>query len=356
MSKICIAGSGSWGTALAVLMAANGQDAWLWGRIEDGIREIREKRSNQPYLPGVAIPDRLQVCENLEQALHGARFLVVAVPAQAVRGFLEQIQELLPPGIIIVNVAKGLEIGSGLRISQIYRQVLEDRPYRYAVLSGPSHAEEVARFMPTAITVAAEHPEDAVAVQDAFMNPSFRVYTNSDVAGVELGGSLKNIIALASGISYGLGYGDNTAAALLTRGLQEIIRMGVALGGDPRTFTGLSGLGDLVVTCGSRHSRNRRAGEMIGGGCRPEEAMKAVGMVVEGIYTTRAVYELALDRGVDMPICQACYNVLYNKANPADEVGSLMQREKKNEIEQTLYFVLDPPGQTSPGGQGPLLF
>lgn len=341
--KICIAGSGSWGTALGVLLAANGREVWLWGRPQDGIMEIRDRRRHEHYLPGVEIPAVLHACPDLEKALNSARFLVIAVPTQAVRGFLAEIRPLLPPGIIIVNVAKGLEIGTGLRLSQVYRQVMEGQPYRYAVLSGPSHAEEVARFMPTAITAAAEHAEDAVAVQDAFMNPSFRVYTNSDVAGVELGGALKNIIALASGVAYGLGYGDNTAAALLTRGLQEIIRMGVALGGDPRTFTGLSGLGDLVVTCGSRHSRNRRAGEMIGWGTSPEEAMAAIGMVVEGIHTTRAVHELAVARGVEMPICQACYNVLYNGANPADEVGRLMLREKKNEIEQTLYFVLNQP-------------
>ncbi len=339
--KICIAGCGSWGTALAGMLATGGRDTWLWGREQDGIGTIASLRRNERYLPGVNIPKSLNVCSDLAQALNGARFIIIAVPAQSVRDFIIRLQPLLAAGTILVNVAKGLEIGTGWRISKIYQDILGDYDYRYAVLSGPSHAEEVARQMPTAITVASDRRDIAAAVQDIMMNPFFRVYTNDDVAGVELGGALKNIFALASGISYGLGYGDNTAAALLTRGLQEMIRIGAAMGGDPRTFTGLSGIGDLVVTCGSRHSRNRRAGELIGSGCSPEQAMNEVGMVVEGIYTTRAVYDLAADIGVDMPICNACYNVLYNKADPAAEVGRLMQRDKKNETEETLYITLN---------------
>jgi glycerol-3-phosphate dehydrogenase (NAD(P)+) len=273
----------------------------------------------------------------MKDAIQDANLVVLAVPSQVVRQVTESIKGYLNNNVTLVNVAKGLEISTALRMSQVVEDVLgKDIRERYAVLSGPSHAEEVARNLPTAVTVAACCKDIAFNVQDAFMSANFRVYTNLDVAGVELGGALKNIIALGTGIAHGLGYGDNTTAALLTRGLTEIVRMGAALGGNPRTFFGLSGIGDLVVTCGSRFSRNFRAGLLIGEGLSLEEAMDQIGMVVEGAHTTKVVYRLANDMKIDMPITTACYNVLYQKKPPRQEVGVLMQRQKKNEIEEII--------------------
>ena len=257
--------------------------------------------------------------------------MVLSIPSQALRSVLARSSKnICKQDQYLVNTAKGLEISSGMRMSQVTEAVLgEAIRDRYAVLSGPSHAEEVAREIPTAVTVAAIRPDIAAMVQDLFMSPTFRVYTNPDVAGVELGGSLKNIIALATGVAYGLGYGDNTMAALLTRGLTEIIRMGAALGGNPRTFSGLSGIGDLVVTCGSRHSRNRRAGELIGQGLSLEAALQEVGMVVEGAHTCRIVHKIALEMEIDMPITRACYQVLYENRDPREAVCESNAAPKK---------------------------
>ncbi len=335
MKKVCVLGAGSWGTALAAHLADNDCQVSLWGRPEDGIDLIKIQGENRRFLPGVKLPAEVYPETNLQTAIDGVDLLVMAVPSQALRSVLESAKPYIPGEARLVNTAKGLETTSGLRMSQVVNEVLgtECMP-RFAVLSGPSHAEEVSRKVPTAVTVAAYNQENAFNIQDAFMSRSFRVYTNPDVAGVELGGALKNIIALASGILYGLGYGDNSAAALMTRGLTEMIRMGVAMGGDPRTFSGLSGIGDLVVTCGSRHSRNRRAGELIGQGKSLEEAVQHIGMVVEGIHTTRVVHKLAVEMKLDMPITHACYRVLYEGRHPREEVQELMQRSKKNEMEE----------------------
>lgn len=328
-------GAGSWGTAQAVLLSKNVARICIWGRAEDNPDVIDSLRENQRYLPGVKLPDNIKLTCDLSEALDKAELIVLAIPSQSLRRVLELLKPFLTPHNYLVNTAKGLEIATGMRMSQVIEDVLgSEIKERYAVLSGPSHAEEVARQIPTAVTVAAYRKDTASKVQSAFMTPAFRVYTNPDVAGVELGGSLKNIIALGTGIAMGLGYGDNTQAALLTRGLHEIIRMGEAMGGDPRTFAGLSGIGDLVVTCGSRHSRNRQAGIMIGQGYSLEETLQKVGMVVEGAHTAKVVYRLARQHKLDMPISIACYNVLYRGKPPRTEVDHLMKRRKKHEIEE----------------------
>lgn len=334
MKKVCVFGAGSWGTALAALLANNDCQVSLWGRVEDGVELIAKNRENEKFLPGVTIPNGVKPTADMKAAIEGADWLVLSIPSQALRGVLENTKKYLGQDMYIVNTAKGLEITTGMRMSQVTEEVLgEGVRERYAVLSGPSHAEEVAREIPTAVTVASSCKKTAAMVQDLFMSPTFRVYTNPDVAGVELGGALKNIIALATGVSYGLGYGDNTMAALMTRGLTEIIRMGAALGGDPRTFSGLSGMGDLVVTCGSRHSRNRRAGELIGKGLSLEDTLNRIGMVVEGAHTCRVVYKIAMEMSIDMPINKACYQVLYENRDPREAVWNLMQRQKRHETE-----------------------
>lgn len=334
MQPISILGAGSWGTAQAILLASAGHNVILWGREEGGVPQIKTSRQNRRYLPGVTIPNNVQVTADIREAVHQSKAVVLAVPAQTVRQVLESIAHLLPAGALLINTAKGLEIVTGQRMSQVACDVLgEEILSRYAVISGPSHAEEVARQIPTAVTAASANLETAHQVQDLYMAPWFRVYTNPDVAGVELGGALKNIIAIAAGIIHGLGYGDNTQAALITRGLTEITRLGLAMGGDFRTFSGLSGLGDLVVTCGSRHSRNRRAGEMIGQGMAVQQALDQIGMVVEGVYTCQIAYRLSQSLQVDMPITRACYRILYEKVSPGEEVIGLMKRGKKHEIE-----------------------
>ncbi|MEQ8201541.1 MAG: NAD(P)H-dependent glycerol-3-phosphate dehydrogenase [Syntrophomonadaceae bacterium] len=334
MKKICVLGAGSWGTALAALLGKNDYRVTMWGRVEDGVEQIASLGENRRFLPGVVVPDTVMPTADMAKAMTGADWVVLSVPSQAMRTVLLQAEEFLKPDTYLINTAKGLEIATGMRMGQVFEDVLGPEIIkRYAVLSGPSHAEEVGRTIPTAVTVASSCKETAFLAQDLFMAPSFRVYTNPDVAGVELGGALKNVIALATGVAYGLGYGDNTMAALMTRGLTEIIRMGTSLGGDPRTFIGLSGLGDLVVTCGSRHSRNRRAGELIGQGLSLEEALEQVGMVVEGAPTCRIVHKMALERGIDMPITRACYQVLYEHREPREAVLYLMQRQRKNETE-----------------------
>lgn len=335
MHSICILGAGSWGTAQAISLASAGHSVTLWGREEDGIAEIKAAGENKRFLPGVTIPDTVQITTDLVETVKEAHIVILAVPAQTVRQVLVSIADILPTDALIINTAKGLELESGMRISQVATDVLgEGVLEKYAVLSGPSHAEEVSRRVPTAVTAASVNLQTAHRVQDLYMAPWFRVYTNPDVAGVELGGSLKNIIAIAAGIIHGLGYGDNAQAALITRGLTEITRLGLALGGDFRTFSGLSGMGDLIVTCGSLHSRNRRAGEMIGQGMGLEETLEQVGMVVEGAYTAKIAYKLAESLQVDMPISRACYHILHEKHDPLDEVFRLMMRGKKHEIEE----------------------
>ena len=335
MKRICILGAGSWGTAQAILLSKNVDRVSIWGIPEDEMESMKEGRENHRFLAGIKIPENVFPTSSMEEAMEKAEMLVLAVPSQAVREVLKAAAAYIKKDCCILNTAKGLEIETAMRMSQVVEDVLgKENRDRYAVLSGPSHAEEVARELPTVVTVAAYNKETAFQVQDIYMSPVFRVYTNPDVAGVELGGVLKNIVALATGIALGLGYGDNTAAALLTRGLNEIIRMGQAMGGDPRTFSGLSGIGDLVVTCSSRHSRNRRAGIMIGQGHSLEDTLEKVGMVVEGAHATRVVHRLATELDIDMPITRACHQVLFEKQAARDAVDLLMKRRKKHEIEE----------------------
>ncbi len=335
MKKICILGAGSWGTAQSILLHQNRYKVVIWAGPDDDIDTIVKTRENSRYLPGVRIPEEIFWSQDMAEAVAGAQVVILAVPSQVLREVCRQLKPHLKPGVLLVNTAKGLEINSGMRLSQVAEDVLGPgiRDY-FSVLSGPSHAEEVARQMPTVLTAAAYRKDTACAVQDLYMSPVFRVYTNPDIPGVELGGALKNVIALATGIIQGLEFGDNITAALMTRGLAEMTRMGVAMGGHHRTFNGLSGMGDLVVTCCSRHSRNRRAGELIGQGYSLEDCLNSIGMVVEGAHTTRVLQHLAEEYRVEMPITRACYNILYNQIPPRLAVEGLMQRSKKHEIEE----------------------
>lgn len=327
-------GAGSWGTAQALVLNKNGFKVTIWGQADE-VAAINKDKENRRYLPGLPIPADITLTSDLGQAVQEAQLIVAAVPAQAVRQVLEQLRPLYNPGTVLVNTAKGIEIATGMRLSETAADVLgKDILTYYAALSGPSHAEEVARQVPTAVTVASTCEETAFFVQDAYISRYLRVYTNLDLPGVELGGALKNIIALAAGMVVGLGYGDNTVAALMTRGLMEIIRMGVKMGGAYHTFTGLSGIGDLAVTCCSDYSRNRRAGILIGRGYSLDETLQEIGMVVEGIHTTRVMNRLANELGVEMPITQSCYNVLYNQVPVSQEVTNIMCRARRHEMEQ----------------------
>lgn len=336
--RVAVLGAGSWGTALAVLLAKKGLKVRLWGRVEDGVREVQQSRENQRFLPGISLPDSLEATDHLEYALQGVGAVVLSVPAQAVREVVRQYRSqlaALSASTIIINTAKGIETGSLKRLSEAIQDELPASfEQRIAVLSGPSHAEEVAQGLPTTVVAAAQTPDLAERVQDLFMHPRFRVYINPDVVGVELGGALKNVIALSTGISDGMGYGDNTRAALMTRGLTEIKRLGVALGAEPLTFLGLSGVGDLIVTCGSMHSRNRRAGILLGQGHSLPEVLSTIGMVVEGVETAKAAYHLAAKLQVEMPITQQIFQVLFKGQSPKDAVNNLMLRQRKHEIEE----------------------
>lgn len=332
--KVAIVGAGSWGTALSVMLAKKGIEVSLWVREEEIYRQIKEARENTRYLPGVPIPPGVIPTRSLDEALKGAQLTVLAVPSQYVRGMARQVAPFISAGQVVVNVAKGFEVDTLLRLSQVIEQEIPSA--RVVVLSGPSHAEEVGRDIPTAVVSASYKKEDAELVQDVFMGPNFRVYTNPDVIGVEVGGALKNIIALAAGINDGLGFGDNSKAALITRGIAEISRLGQAMGAHPLTFAGLAGIGDLVVTCTSMHSRNRRAGILIGRGKPLAEALESIGMVVEGVTTCKVAYRLAQRYGVSMPITQQLYQVLFEGKDPREAVSQLMLRGRTHEMEEVV--------------------
>ncbi len=330
-SNIAIMGAGSWGTALAVLLSKVGHKVTLWTRFQEEADMINTQREQSKYLPGIKIPEGIVCCSDLEKAVTKKEMIVAAVPSQALRENMRSISRLVGSNQIIISAAKGIEQNTLMKMSEI---ILEEVPdSKVAVLSGPSHAEEVARGIPTTVVSASSEISIAKRVQDAFMAPAFRVYTNPDLTGVEMGGALKNVIALCAGISDGLGYGDNTKAALMTRGLTEIARLGKALGADTHTFAGLSGMGDLIVTCTSLHSRNRKAGMLIGQGMCLEEALEEVKMVVEGVGTTKAAMDLSRRYGVEMPIVEQAYRVLFKGDDPRQAVTRLMVRDKKDEIE-----------------------
>lgn len=327
-------GAGSWGTALAIVLADNGHTVRLWGHRDDQIQEINTHHTNNKYLQDVGLPETIVGYTSLPSVLDGIEVIILAVPTKAVRDVLRQIVPLLREKILICHVSKGLEPDTLKRISEI---IIEEVPEQLladvVVLSGPSHAEEVSRRQPTTVTASSTNIEAAEIIQDLFMNQNFRVYTNLDVIGVEIGGALKNIIALGAGISDGLGYGDNAKAALMTRGLAEIARLGTKMGANPLTFAGLAGVGDLIVTCTSVHSRNWRAGNLLGKGQKLEEVLENMGMVVEGVRTTKAAYQLAQQENVDMPITKAIYDIIFNKRPPKEAVEGLMGRVRTHEME-----------------------
>ncbi len=334
MQKVGVLGAGSWGTALAVVLAKKGYRVYLYGRKPEIMAQLGSSRQNKRYLPGVEFPAGVVPTSDLALTLHKAGLVVLAVPSHAVRDTARMLQPLLPSGAVVVNTAKGIEEGTYLRLSQVLRQELPG--VEPVALSGPSHAEEVGLDAPTAIVAACSERSLAEQVQDYFMTPSLRVYTNPDVTGVELGGALKNVIALCTGIADGLGFGDNTKAALMTRGLAEIGRLGIAMGANPLTFAGLTGVGDLIVTCTSMHSRNRRAGILLGQGKPLAQVLEEVGMVVEGVRTTKGAYFLAQKHQVEMPIVEQAYRVLFEGASPYQGVKNLMQRGKTHEIEEVV--------------------
>ena len=330
--RVAVLGAGSWGTALAISLAASGHEVALWARRDEAAREIATLRRNAAYLPDAEIPASIHVTSRTAEAVEGADIWLFAVPSQATRAVAETLAAQVAPETLVVSVAKGIEEGTLRTASGVLREALPAaHPDRVGVLYGPSHAEEVALGKPTNVVVAMPDGAAAARVQAAFMTPALRVYTNADLVGVEIAGSVKNVMALAAGMGDGLGLGDNAKAALVTRGLAEITRLGLAMGADAHTFAGLAGLGDLVVTCFSRHSRNRGFGERIGQGETVEQAAAHSTMVVEGVRTTGAVRELARRHGVEMPITEAVGRVLAGELTVRDGVRDLMTRDARDE-------------------------
>ncbi len=331
MAKISIIGSGSWGTAVAIMLAKNGHKVTLWSYFKEESEALKTNGENIPFLPGVKIPESVVFTSELKDCVD-ADCIITATPSHAMRSTARNLSRYVKDGQLILNISKGLEEDTLYTLSQVLKEELPN--CEIAVMSGPSHAEEVSRGIPTTNVVATEKDDVARYIQDIMMTPTFRVYTNSDILGVELGGSLKNVIALCAGISDGMGLGDNTKAALMTRGIVEISRLGVKMGAKAETFNGLSGVGDLIVTCTSMHSRNRRAGILIGQGKSVDEAQKEVNMVVEGVKTCHAAKMLADKMGVEMPIVNEAYRVLFEGMSAPDAVKHLMGRDKKYESEK----------------------
>ena len=330
--KATVLSDGAWGTALAMTLCRNGHDVTIWGPFADYIEEMKTTRRNDRFLKGVALPDNLNLTADMPEAIAGSELLVLASPSQYARKTLTLLAESgFQRTQPIVDVAKGIELDTLKRMHEICREILGNRD-RYAVLSGPSHAEEVARKVPTLVTVASKDADLAAFVQQAFMNEVFRVYTSDDVIGVELGGALKNVYAIAAGICDGMELGDNSKAALITRGIAEMSRLGTACGGKVKTFSGLSGIGDMIVTCGSKHSRNRFVGDELGKGRKLDDIIRDMGMVVaEGVKTAKSAYELAKLKGVETPIINEVYAGLYEDKDPRQGLRDLMTREAKEE-------------------------
>lgn len=331
IKKVAVIGSGSWGTAIALLLAKRGFIVNLWSYLKEEAERLDTDRENKQFLPGIKFPDTILCTNNIEAAVKDIEVVFMVTPSAFIKGTAERLSPYIKPGAIIVNAAKGLEQESQKRLSVTIKDAIPQA--EVAVMSGPSHAEEVARDLPTTNVIAARTLEVSEYIQDVLMCDFFRVYTSMDMVGVELGGALKNVIALCAGMTDGLGLGDNAKAALMTRGMVEITRLGVAAGADVTTFSGLSGMGDLIVTCTSMHSRNRRAGILIGQGMSAQKAMEEVKMVVEGVYTTKAAYQLAKKLNVEMPITEQAYRVLFEDYNAKDAVNNLMKRDRKHESE-----------------------
>ena len=335
MAKIGVIGAGSWGTALTWRLAQNGHEVKVWSIAEDEVRMLNEDHEQKVKLPGVILPDTVEATTDLHEAMSDKDAVVLAVPSPFTRSTAKRMAPYCRFGQLIVSVAKGIEEDSLMTLSEIIRQEIPQA--EVAVLCGPTHAEEVGKGLPTAIVAGARTRTAAEYVQTLFMDKSLRVYTSPDMRGMELGAALKNVVALAAGVADGLGYGDNTKALLITRGIAEISRIGIAAGGRAETFSGLTGIGDLIVTCASMHSRNRRAGILIGQGRTPEEAMDEVKQVVEGVYSAGSGLQRARRNGVEAPIIDAANQVLFNGKSPAEEVSALMQRDKKNEINGQMW-------------------
>lgn len=330
---VAILGAGSWGTALSIVLADNHVNVRMWSREKDQVDEINTTRKNEFYLPGIELPDLITARHDMKEAVNNLNTIVVAIPTAGIREVMQQLKDCLEKPVTIVHVSKGIEPGTLKRISEMIEEELPKRLIDdLVVLSGPSHAEEVSLRHPTTVVAASKNLKAAERIQDLFMNMNFRVYTNPDVVGVEIGGALKNIIALAAGISDGIGYGDNAKAAIMTRGIAEITRLAVKMGANPLTLAGLSGVGDLIVTCTSVHSRNWRAGHALGKGEKLSDILQNMGQTVEGVNTTRAAYQLAKKYHVSMPIAETLYQVLFEDLRVEEAVPKLMGRSKTFEI------------------------
>ena len=331
--KVTVLGDGGWGTALALVNARRGNDVLLWSAFPDYAEVIKQKKDNVKFLPGVPLPDNLRITSDLEVSLRSSRFIVLAIPTQFVRNILHKVREFELKDKIFISVSKGIERKTGLRPSEIFHSIMGNES-PLVVLSGPSHAEEVARAIPTLVVVASAHADAAKEVQTAFMDTFFRIYVQGDVTGVEMGGALKNVIAIAAGICDGLKFGDNTKSGLLARGLLEMARLGVKLGANPNTFFGLSGMGDLVTTCFSQHGRNLRVGRELGEGRKIKDILADMQMVAEGVDTAAALHELCRKVGIELPIIDEVYNVLFNDKAPRQAVIDLLNRDAHEEWKQ----------------------
>ncbi|MCE1187687.1 MAG: NAD(P)H-dependent glycerol-3-phosphate dehydrogenase [Ignavibacteria bacterium] len=330
--KTAVLGAGAWGTTLAIILAQNGHDVTLWEYQSDYAEQVSASRENTIYLPGVTIPPGVEITNNLEKACTHKDLIVLAIPTQFTRSIISQIPYSLVQHSIFTSVSKGIEVGTDMTISRLISDVYPGIPDTHVgVLSGPSHAEEVSRMIPTTVVAASKHHETAKFIQDAFMTPYFRVYSSEDLVGVELGGAFKNVIAVGAGIIDGLKFGDNTKAAIMTRGIAEISRLGLAMGAKPETFSGLSGMGDLIVTCMSRHSRNRYVGEKIGSGMKLKDVLAGMHAVAEGVATSKSASDLALHYNVETPITNEVYKILFEDKDPVKATDDLMTRERKAE-------------------------
>jgi len=333
--NITLVGGGSWGTAIARVLVNKGHYLNFYIRNKDVVNDLKINKENSKYLPGAKFENDFNVTNDLQSVIENIDVFVIGVPTSACREILNSIKDKISKETIIVNLSKGLELKTLDRISEISEEILPDNPF--VALSGPSHAEEVGRDIPTTVVASSKNMNSSKIIQNEFSTSVFRIYTNPDLIGVEMGGALKNIIALAAGMNDGLSFGDNSKAALMTRGIYEMSKLGIAMGANPHTFNGLSGIGDLIVTCTSMHSRNRRAGILIGQGLNMDEACKKVGQVVEGVKTVKSAYKLSKIKNIEMPITEILYKVLYEDYNPNKAVYDLMTRKSKDEIEQIFF-------------------
>ncbi len=331
LKSLAVIGAGSWGTALSILFARNGVDTTMWGHLPEHMQHLQSDRSNEEFLPGIAFPELLQPCVELQQAMAISKEVLIVVPSHVFIIVLQQIKPFLQPGCRIAWATKGLEPDSARLLHESVREILGDN-IPLAVISGPTFAREVAEGLPTAVTVASSDREFALSLAATMQSETFRAYTSTDVTGVELGGSAKNVLAIAAGIADGLGFGANTRAALITRGLAEIMRLGIKMGGEAETFMGLAGMGDLVLTCTDNQSRNRRFGIALAQGMSQQQAQESIGQVVEGVNTTKEIHRLAERMNIDMPITEQVYRVLYEGTDPHQAVHELFARELKAEF------------------------